>query len=188
MKRLLSWCAAFGVVALFALKLGAGAALVVGCGGGGSGGSGGGGAADPDYDCTDAGAATTTQLQTTVFCIGANCNDVANDSCAQAGCHVPPPTTAPADYTTAAKTQLIVGATSIYSDTTKSLKMVDSSGGSAALHNSTLWLKVLGGGSAHKGPKGENPGPIMPQGKASPIPVAKLNQIKAWICSGAKQQ
>lgn len=157
MKRLF-----FGVATL---------ALIAACGGGDN-------KPTPDagpseFDCAGATAVTTTKLQA----------DILQPRCVS--CHNgSDPVAYPGDYSTAAKAQEVVGKVSPYATTQGStLKVVDPNN----LQNSSLYLKVLGGGAAHKGPKGEGVGGAMPQG-SNPLSATELGEIKNWICTGAVQQ
>lgn len=80
-------------------------------------------------------------------------------------------------YDTESNAYLQVGKKSLYAGTT-TLKVVDPN----HLENSSMWLKVLG---RAKAPGGPNVGSRMPNG-GSALSAAKLQELKDWICSGAK--
>lgn len=158
MKRL--WFAA-------AIALGA-----VACGQGTTGGTDAG--TNTEYDCTGATKVTTAQIQADIAqprCV--SCHNGTNEA------------SYPGDYSDAAKLQTSVGkASPQYSSPAGStLKVVDPN----HPENSTFYLKVLGGGAAHKGPKGEPVGGMMPQG-SNPLEAQDLAKIKNWICTGASAQ
>lgn len=130
-----------------------------------------GGTGSNDYDCTDATAVTTTQLQADIF--ETRCKT----------CHNTDTPSQPGNMSTVALTQGLVGKASAYAVTEGStLKWVDPNNP----QNSTMYLKVLGGGSKYKGPKGEVTGTRMPQG-SDPLTADQLKQVKNWICTGAQQ-
>jgi hypothetical protein len=147
---------------------------VLGCGDGNSPNNSDGGS-DPDLIC-DANVASvlTSKVHAEVF--------TAKDTCTGVGCHGLGNTTTVSMIDSAA-TQGVVGMKSAYSGTDATLKVVDP----GKLANSSLWLKVLGGSPAKKGPKGESVGGPMPEGKQE-LNATQLKLIKDWICSGAKAQ
>ena len=120
---------------------------------------------------TDAGTATTAELQASV--IGARCG---------AMCHYfGGPATAYGDLTDATLTQLWVGRRSAFARSSGELKVVDPGSPS----NSSLWLMVSAPSEAGlEGPRGEPTGPREPRGGA-PLSAAELWHVRAWICSGA---
>lgn len=143
--------------------------VAAGCGNPGPGNDAG---TSADYDCTDAVSVTTATLQTEIF--ETRCKTCHNtDTAAQ-----------PGNMSTVALTQALVGKASAYAVTTGStLKWIDPSNP----QNSTMYLKVLGGGNKYKGPKGEVAGGLMPQGQ-TPLSAAEKKKIRDWICTGAVQQ
>ena len=126
-----------------------------------------------DYDCTDAPKVTTAQLQTELLETRCKtCHNVDNDPAI------------PGNMSTAAKAQELVGKVASYATTAGStLKVVDPNNP----QNSSLYLKVLGGGTKYKGPKNEAVGAQMPQGQ-TPLSAADMTKIKNWICTGATAQ
>lgn len=146
------------------------AVVLSACGDGGGGNDG--GSTSSDYDCTGATAVTTSQLQTEIF--GPRCTS----------CHKEDSAAFPGNMSTTALTQGLVGRASAYATTTGStLKWADPNNP----QNSTMYLKVLGGGAKYKGPKGEVTGVQMPQGQ-TPLSAEEKTKIKNWICTGAVQQ
>lgn len=147
------------------------ALAVTACGTDGGGGTDG-GATSSDFDCTGAEAVTTAQIQTEI--IEPRCKV----------CHITDTTAQPGNMSTTALTQALVGKASSYATTTGStLKWNDPNNP----QNSTMYLKVLGGGTRYKGPKNEAVGGQMPQG-SNPLTAAEKTRIKNWICTGAVQQ
>lgn len=96
------------------------------------------------------------------------------------GCHLAGDSYA--DYTSAAESAKTVGQTSRFAGQTGTLQIV----APAALDNSSMWLKLLGGQlKGRAGPKGENVGSAMPQGNVA-LTSAELATVKRWICTGAR--
>ncbi|MFL5322185.1 MAG: hypothetical protein ACJ790_21185 [Myxococcaceae bacterium] len=161
---------------LAAAVLAAGLTACGGDTGGTTGGGGGGGTGTGTnlLDCTGATAVTTTEVQSAIA--GPRCVSCHNGS---------DPVSYPGDYSNAAKMQLIVGKDSPYAANTagSTLKVVDPN----HPENSSLMLKIMGGGAAHKGPKGEVVGGSMPQGSAL-LSTADQTKFRNWICTGAVQQ
>jgi hypothetical protein len=148
MKRFASLSAllgASGFALVMILTAGSTVAVTVGCSGGGSGGSGGsGGGSDPELTCPeDSTGVTTASLHADIIGKGT--------TCVAAGCHSSvSPGAGAQDMSTPAATQAQVNKASQYADASKSLKIVDGAGKS--LQNSSMWLKLLGGGGTHRGP------------------------------------
>lgn len=132
------------------------------CGGGGNG--------DPELTCDASPPATTLE---------ADVQPILTASCQQ-GCHLA--NDPYGVYISATESAKSVGKASVFAGQIGTLKAVDANN----LANSSLWLKLLGGQSKGRtGPKGENVGSAMPQGKAM-LTAAQLATFKAWICTGAK--
>ncbi|MFO0599156.1 MAG: hypothetical protein U0228_27860 [Myxococcaceae bacterium] len=123
---------------------------------------------DAELSCADAGTAT----------LAAGAQTVLTAKCVS--CHITDYTYG--DYTSAAKSALMVNQKSAYAGTPGSLKIVDP----GHLENSSLWLKVLGGAQRGRtGPKNENVQGAMPNDGTALTPNEKQT-LKAWICSGAQ--
>jgi hypothetical protein len=86
------------------------------------------------------------------------------------------------DYTSAAKTALIISKKSVYAGAAGTLKIVDP----MHLDNSTLWLKLS---SPHAtgwpGPHGESTNARMPNDGTN-LADGVLQKVKDWICTGAQ--
>ncbi len=102
-----------------------------------------------------------------------------------ATCHEPGGTAVQyGEWETAAKFQAAaVGIKSAYAGSAGELKVVHAS----KPENSSLMLKVLGGGLSFRGPKGEAVGARMPSAKPE-LSEAQKKQVRDWICQGAKAE
>ncbi len=129
------------------------------------------GTTDPDLTCASSPGAAT---------LATNVQPLLAASCASSSCHAA--NFSYGDYSTEARSALMVNKKSLYAGTAATLKVVDST----SLANSSLWLKVLGGAAKGRtGPKSENVSGVMPNDNTT-LTAAQKQILKDWICTGAK--